>query len=133
MGPARGKRRVADPELINGVMYILSTGCQWRALPKDLPRQQAPCMNLGLCANLPAGGTLAIASIIALEVRASKAALRSQRPRPHRDVRLKALTVRLGLASTATASRGKLIRGQEAHVLVDTKACCCTVFGHRPT
>ena len=24
-------------EVINGVMYILSTGCQWRALPKDLP------------------------------------------------------------------------------------------------
>ena len=24
-------------EVVNGVMYILSTGCQWRALPKDLP------------------------------------------------------------------------------------------------
>ena len=24
-------------EVINAVMYILSTGCQWRALPKDLP------------------------------------------------------------------------------------------------
>jgi transposase len=23
-------------EVLNGVMYILSTGCQWRALPKDL-------------------------------------------------------------------------------------------------
>ncbi len=23
--------------VLNGVMYILSTGCQWRALPKDLP------------------------------------------------------------------------------------------------
>jgi transposase len=22
---------------MNGVMYVLSTGCQWRALPKDLP------------------------------------------------------------------------------------------------
>jgi transposase len=22
---------------MNGVMYILSTGCQWRALPKELP------------------------------------------------------------------------------------------------
>src|SRR3954452_11592352 len=21
----------------NGLMYVLSTGCQWRALPKDLP------------------------------------------------------------------------------------------------
>ena len=22
---------------MNGVMYVLSTGCQWRAIPKDLP------------------------------------------------------------------------------------------------
>src|SRR5215475_15740107 len=25
------------PEVMNGIMYILSTGCQWRAIPKDLP------------------------------------------------------------------------------------------------
>ncbi len=31
------KRRVNLREVVNGVMYILSTGCQWRALPKDLP------------------------------------------------------------------------------------------------
>ena len=24
-------------EVFNGVMYVLSTGCQWRAIPKDLP------------------------------------------------------------------------------------------------
>ena len=30
--PGGGKRRVAIREVINGVMYILSTGCQWRAL-----------------------------------------------------------------------------------------------------
>jgi transposase len=22
---------------MNGIMYVLSTGCQWRAIPKDLP------------------------------------------------------------------------------------------------
>ena len=32
-----GKRTVMMREVVNGVMYILSTGCQWRALPKDLP------------------------------------------------------------------------------------------------
>ena len=32
-----GKRRVNIREVIDGVMYILSTGCQWRYLPKDLP------------------------------------------------------------------------------------------------
>jgi transposase len=24
-------------EVVNGIFYVLSTGCQWRALPKDLP------------------------------------------------------------------------------------------------
>ncbi len=32
-----GKRSVNMREVVNGLMYVLSTGCQWRALPKDLP------------------------------------------------------------------------------------------------
>jgi transposase len=32
-----GKRTVVMREVVNGLMYILSTGCQWRAIPKDLP------------------------------------------------------------------------------------------------
>ena len=32
-----GKRRVKMREVVNAVMYVLSTGCQWRSLPKDLP------------------------------------------------------------------------------------------------
>ena len=31
------KRTVDVREIVNGLMYILSTGCQWRAIPKDLP------------------------------------------------------------------------------------------------
>jgi putative transposase len=31
------KRTVNIREVFNGLMYVLSTGCQWRALPKDLP------------------------------------------------------------------------------------------------
>ena len=30
-------RTVNEREIVNGLMYILSTGCQWRAIPKDLP------------------------------------------------------------------------------------------------
>jgi transposase len=33
-----GNRRTVDVrEVVNGIMYIISTGCQWSALPKDLP------------------------------------------------------------------------------------------------
>jgi transposase len=31
------KRTVDVREVVNGLMYVLSTGCQWRAMPKDLP------------------------------------------------------------------------------------------------
>jgi transposase len=32
-----GKRRVNMRAVVNGVMHVLSTGCQWRYIPKDLP------------------------------------------------------------------------------------------------
>ena len=31
------KRTVVIREVVNGLLYVLSTGCQWRAIPKDLP------------------------------------------------------------------------------------------------
>ncbi len=31
------KRSVDVREVLNGIFYVLSTGCQWNALPKDLP------------------------------------------------------------------------------------------------
>jgi len=31
------KRTVNVREVLNGLLYVLSTGCQWRAIPKDLP------------------------------------------------------------------------------------------------
>ena len=38
--PARrgGRRRSVDVrEVLNAIFYVLSTGCQWQAMPKDLP------------------------------------------------------------------------------------------------
>ena len=35
--PGGNKRHIDVREVMNGLMYILSTGCQWRAIPKDLP------------------------------------------------------------------------------------------------
>lgn len=39
MEPKRGgrKRTVDVREVLNGIFYVLWTGCQWQALPKDLP------------------------------------------------------------------------------------------------
>jgi len=35
--PGGNRRRVNVREVVNAIMYILTTGCQWRAIPKDLP------------------------------------------------------------------------------------------------
>lgn len=38
--PARrggNKRTVVMRAVVDGAMYVLSTGCQWAAMPKDLP------------------------------------------------------------------------------------------------
>jgi transposase len=32
-----GKRTVDMRAVVNGLMYVLSSGCRWRAIPKDLP------------------------------------------------------------------------------------------------
>ena len=40
IAPAKrgGRRREVDVrEVLNAIFYVLSTGCQWKALPKDLP------------------------------------------------------------------------------------------------
>jgi transposase len=40
--PARrgGNKRTVDMrKVVNGLMYVLSTGCQWRAIPKDLGKR----------------------------------------------------------------------------------------------
>jgi transposase len=34
--PGGNRRSVNLGEVVNGLMYILDTGCQWRAIPKDL-------------------------------------------------------------------------------------------------
>jgi transposase len=31
------RRQVNVREVLNGIFYVLSTGCQWNAVPKDLP------------------------------------------------------------------------------------------------
>ena len=76
--PGGGKRRVAIREVINGVMYILSTGCQWRALPKDLPPRSTVHDYLGLWNWCGTGTARWIASIM----RSTSSAARKPRAKP---------------------------------------------------
>ena len=48
-GKRGGRQRTVDVrEVLNGVFYVLMTGCQWRALPKDLPPRSTVHEYLGL-------------------------------------------------------------------------------------
>jgi transposase len=42
------QRTVNIREVLNGIFYVLMTGCQWRALPKDLPPKSTVHEYLGL-------------------------------------------------------------------------------------
>ena len=42
--PARrgGRQRTVNiREVVNGLLYVLSSGCQWRAMPTDLPPRRS--------------------------------------------------------------------------------------------
>jgi transposase len=43
------KRSVNVREVLNGIFYVLWTGCQWKALPKDLPPKSTVHDYLELC------------------------------------------------------------------------------------
>jgi transposase len=41
-------REVSLREVLNAIFYVLSTGCQWQALPKDLPPKSTAHLYFGL-------------------------------------------------------------------------------------
>ena len=48
-GKHGGRRREANVrEVLNAIFYVLSTGCQWQALPKDLPPKSTAHHYFGL-------------------------------------------------------------------------------------
>src|ERR687897_2771320 len=58
-----GRKRTVDVRaVLDGIFYLLATGCQWRALPKDLPPKSThgarlpDALGLGRHAEAPAPG-----------------------------------------------------------------------------
>ncbi len=41
---AGNKSKYEKRELVNAVLYLVKTGCQWRALPTDFPKWKAVLM-----------------------------------------------------------------------------------------
>jgi transposase len=110
------KREIAGRDVLNGILYVLSTACKWRALPKDLPPRSTVH---GYLQRWDHDGTL-------MNVHdALYVACREQAGREASPTHVSSL-VRVRRAPKKGASidpsgydAGKKIKGKKRHVLVD--------------
>ena len=124
-----GRRRSVNlREVMNGILYVLSTGCQWRALPKDLPPRSTVYEYFGLWSW---DGTIEQMHDV-LYVRCREALGREASPTAciidSQSVKSAEKGGR-GLIPSATM-RGKKIKGKKRHILVDTLGLLMHVVIH---
>src|SRR6476659_5530892 len=102
------KRTVIMREVVNGLMYILSTGCQWRAIPKDV----RPSMDISICG---AGMARSIASITCSMRNVAKRLAGKPVPPPPSSTARASKALKKGVFDRSAGLRcGKKDQGQEA-------------------
>src|ERR1700691_5757674 len=107
-----GNRRTVDiRQVTNGVMYILSTGCQWRVIPKDLPPRSTVHEYLVRWTH---DGTLELASRALCEVPRTGGAGGQPDRGDHRCPEREKRGKRRGLDRSARLRRRQEGQGQEA-------------------
>ncbi|WP_434520139.1 IS5 family transposase [Methylosinus sporium] len=113
-----GKRTVEMRAVVNGLMYVLSTGCQWRAIPKDLPPKSTVHGYFDLWTY---DGTLDRIHH-ALYVKCREAAGREASPTAAViDSQSVKSAEKGGLHRSARGyDAGKKVKGKKRHILVDT-------------
>ena len=118
------KRTVDIREVTNGVMYILSTGCQWRAIPKDLPPRSTVHEYLVRWTH---DGTLERLHH-ALYVKCRERAAREASPTAAIIDAQSVKSAEKGGASIDPHGydAGKKVKGKKRHVLVDTQGFVLT-------
>jgi transposase len=118
-----GRKRTADVrEVLNGILYVLATGCQWRALPKDLPPRSTVHGYLGLWARDGTLGRLHHALFVQVRERAGKEASPTAAIVDSRSVKG---AEKGGLASIrAATTRARRSRGRSATSSSTRSACC---------
>ena len=111
------KRSVNVREVLNGIFYVLWTGCQWKALPKDLPPKSTVHDYLELW---NWDGTLErIHHALYVAVREQQGREASRRPRSSTR-RPPRAPKKGGLARPFGLRRGQEDQGRKRHILVDT-------------
>ena len=115
-------------EVVNGLMYVLSTGCQWRAIPKDLPPRSTLARSFR---SVELDGTLdRIHDALYAKCRGGRLARgepdRRDHRQPERQERGKG-----GPAIDPTGyDAGKKIKGKKRHILVDTQGLLMHAIVH---
>ncbi|WP_370875495.1 IS5 family transposase [Methylobacterium amylolyticum] len=131
IAPAKrgGNKRTVDLRaVVDGLLYVLSTGCQWRALPTDLPPRATVH---GYLDRWDYDGTLARIHhtlFMACREQAGRAASPTAAILDSQSVKG---AEKGGRRSTRRATMpGKTIRGKKRHILVDTQGLVMHALVH---
>ncbi len=126
--PGGGKRTVNLREVVNGLMYVLSTGCQWRAIPKDLPPRSTVHDYFDLWAWDRTLDRIHHALYAACREQAEREVAPSAAIIDSQSVKS---AEKGGLASTRRGTmRRKKIKGKKRHILVDTQGLLMHALVH---
>lgn len=112
------KREVDVREVLNGLLYVLSTGCQWRAVPKDLPPKSTLFSYFDLW---NWDGTLGrIHEELYVKCRDAMGREASPTAANHRQPERQECGKRGRCIDPCGYDAGKKVKGKKRHILVDT-------------
>src|SRR3979490_140502 len=117
-----GKRRTDMREVMNGVFYILRTGCQWRYLPKDFPPKSTVWRYFDEWRH---NGTLG--SIHHRPRRRVRAAEKPSPPRPSASVDSQSVDTTSG-GEQRGRDNAKNVDGRKRHIVVDSMGLLLAVL-----
>ena len=115
-------------EVTNAILYLLGTGCQWRALPKDFPPRTT---SLRVSRSVGMGWHLGAAASCTLPGHARAGGQGSQPDRrDHRQPERQGRRKRGARIDPSGYDAGKKVKGKKRHILVDTLGLPLNVVVH---
>ena len=121
------RREVNIREVLNAIFYVLSTGCQWQALPKDLPPKSTAHSYFVLWDR---DGTLERVHTRSTSLRASARAVKPAQPPHHRQSKRQSGSKGGSTLDPQGFDAAKKVTGRKRHILVDTLGLLLNVVVH---